>query len=202
MGANLAAIGDELVQFGDAQPLAAGRFRLSKLLRGRRGSEWAMDGHAAGENFVLLDARGLKAIPFPIEIMGSSIAVRAHGPGDLADPPLVTRAANGEAMRPLSPAHLRAVLAPEGSLSVSWVRRSRLAWSWMDEIESAPDPSLQGYRVRLVGASDEIERDCAVEQATFSAAEVASLGSGPIEVHVRQVGSLLLSRAEIFLINA
>ena len=33
-------------------------------------------------------------------------------------------------------------------------------------------------------------------------AEVASLGSGPIEVHVRQVGSLLLSRPEIFLINA
>ncbi len=202
MGANLAAIGDELVQFGDAQPLATGRFRLSRLLRGRRGSEWAMDGHAASETFALLDARALKAIPFPIEMLGSSIAVRAHGPGDLVDPPWVTRAANGEAMRPLSPAQLRAVLAPDGSLTVSWVRRSRMAWGWIDEIESPPDPSLQGYRVRVARASLVIERDCEGEQATFSAAEVASLGSGPVEVHVRQIGSLLLSRPEIFLINA
>ena len=76
------------------------------------------------------------------------------------------------------------------------------AVAWLDEIESPPDPSLQGYRVRVARASLAIERDCEGEQATFSAAEVASLGSGPVEVHVRQIGSLLLSRPEIFLINA
>jgi hypothetical protein len=36
-GANLAQLGDELIQFGDAEPLDGGRFRLSRLLRGRMG---------------------------------------------------------------------------------------------------------------------------------------------------------------------
>jgi hypothetical protein len=61
-GANLAAIGSELVQFGSAEPLGERRFRLSKLLRGRRGTEWAMSGHAAGERFVLLSSRTLQRI--------------------------------------------------------------------------------------------------------------------------------------------
>jgi hypothetical protein len=202
MGANLAAIGNELIQFGDAQPLAAGRFRLSRLLRGRRGSEWAMNSHAPQEDFALLDARTLKPIPLPVETLGSSVTVSAHGPGDVTTVPSVSRAASGESMRPLSPAHLRAALGPDGSLTVNWVRRSRLAWAWMDEIESPPDPSLQGYRVRVAGISLALERDCAGEQAVFNAAEVASLGSGLVEVHVRQIGTLLLSRPEIFLINA
>ena len=40
-GANLAILGDELIQFGDAAPLSAGGFRLSRLLRGRGATEWA-----------------------------------------------------------------------------------------------------------------------------------------------------------------
>jgi hypothetical protein len=35
-GANLALLGDELVQFGRAEPMGSGSYRLSKLLRGRR----------------------------------------------------------------------------------------------------------------------------------------------------------------------
>jgi hypothetical protein len=161
-----------------------------------------MNSHANEEDFALLDARTLKPIPLPVEIFGSSVTVSAHGPGDITSVSSVSRAASGESMRPLSPAHLRAVLGPDGSLTVNWVRRSRLAWGWMDEIESPPDPSLQGYRVRVAGISLALERDCAGEQAVFNAAEVASLGSGLVEVHVRQIGTLLLSRPEIFLINA
>ena len=74
-------------------------------------------------------------------------------------------------------------------------------FAWLDEVDSPPDPSVQGYRVRIAGASEVIERDCGEEQASFSAADVASLGSGPIEVHVRQVGTLALSRPETNLIN-
>ena len=41
---NLAAIGDELVQFGRAERIGPARWRLSRLLRGRRGTEWAVVG--------------------------------------------------------------------------------------------------------------------------------------------------------------
>src|SRR5206468_2344903 len=40
-GENLVVLGSELIQFGNALSLGRGRFRLSRLLRGRGGSEWA-----------------------------------------------------------------------------------------------------------------------------------------------------------------
>lgn len=200
-GANLAAIGDELIQFGGAEAIAPARFRLTRLLRGRRGSEWAIMDHAPGADFCLLDPRTIKPIALPVEMLGAEVAVTAHGPGDVASPPSVSRAANGEAMRPLSPAHLRAAPGGDGSLAISWVRRSRLAWAWTDEMESPADPSLQGYRLHVAGASGAIERDSSETQATLTAAEVAALGAGPFAISVRQIGALALSRARSIILN-
>src|SRR3546814_11488239 len=41
-GANLALVGDELLQFGRAEQIDATRWRLSRLWRGRRGTEAAI----------------------------------------------------------------------------------------------------------------------------------------------------------------
>ena len=41
-GANAAMLGAELIQFGRAEPLGQGRYRLSRLLRGRGGSDDAI----------------------------------------------------------------------------------------------------------------------------------------------------------------
>ena len=200
-GANLAMVGDEMIQFGQALALAPGKFRLSRLLRGRRGSEWSVTGHVAGEDFVLLDARALKAITLPIEMLGSAVTVTAHGPGDAASPPSVTRTANGEAMKPLSPSHLRAAIAGDGSLAIGWIQRSRSGWAWLDEVEAMADPAVQGYRLRAAGAAATIERDSGVEETVLSAAEVASLGAGPVEIQVRQIGALGLSRPASITLN-
>lgn len=202
-GANLAMIGDEAIQFGSVQPIGEGRFRLSRLLRGRRGTEWAMAGHAAGEPFVLLESGSLRPIPVPIEMMGGLVSVTAHGRGDGSDPNAVSRAANGEALRPLSPAHLAAVRESGGSLIVHWVRRSRQGWAWLDEVDIPLDPQMQGYRVKLSGAAATIERSSTVEQVTISAPEVATMGAGPITIDVRQVGPMALSHeATIIFDNA
>lgn len=201
MGANLAMVGDEMIQFGQAQALAPGKFRLSRLLRGRRGSEWAIGAHPAGEDFVLLDARALKPIPLPVEMLGAVVTVIGHGPGDMANPPSASRIAGGEAMRPLSVAHLQGAFASDGSLAIRWVRRSRLAWAWIDEIEAPADPGVQGFRLRLLGASGAIARDCADTQTLFSAADVAGIGDGPITIDVHQLGMLSLSRPATITIN-
>jgi len=66
--ANLAVIGDELIQFGVADPLGAGRWRLSNLLRGRRGT--AAAAHAVGEQSVVIDADTLHVFDPPIAMVG------------------------------------------------------------------------------------------------------------------------------------
>src|SRR3546814_5498800 len=53
-GANRAMIGNELVQFGGAEQLGPALWRLTRLLRGRAGTEVAA-AHGTGTPFVLLD---------------------------------------------------------------------------------------------------------------------------------------------------
>jgi hypothetical protein len=55
-GANRALVGQEIIQFGKATALGSGVWRLEQLLRGRGGTERAVDSHVANESFVLLDA--------------------------------------------------------------------------------------------------------------------------------------------------
>ncbi|HEV2044264.1 MAG TPA: phage tail protein, partial [Sphingomicrobium sp.] len=95
-GANLAVVGDEMIQFGTVEPIAPGRFRLSRLLRGRRGSEWAMAAHSADEPFLLIDPRALKGIAASASAIGTGVTVTAYGPANEGQEPVATRIIEGE----------------------------------------------------------------------------------------------------------
>jgi len=58
-GANGFILGNEVIQFQNATLNADGTYTLSKLLRGRRGTEWACSKHQLGETFLLLNGIGL-----------------------------------------------------------------------------------------------------------------------------------------------
>lgn len=64
-GSNLAVLGSELLQFGGAEPLGQGRWRLTRLLRGRADTEWAIDVHTVGEAFALIERDTLTAVELP-----------------------------------------------------------------------------------------------------------------------------------------
>ena len=79
-GGNLALLGLELLQFGAAEPVAPGRFRLSDLRRGCAGTEWAIDDHETGDDFVLLEPGALRQILIPGWVPAKKIAARLlHG---------------------------------------------------------------------------------------------------------------------------
>jgi len=61
-GANLALVGNELLQFADVDPLGAGRFRLTRLVRGCGGTESALDDHAVGDLFLLINRASMQPI--------------------------------------------------------------------------------------------------------------------------------------------
>jgi hypothetical protein len=86
-------------------------------------------------------------------------------------------------------------------LEVSWVRRSRRGWAWIDHVDVPPDPDLIGYRIAISGAAALLEFALAENQLTLSAAELASLGSGPLTITARQVGSFGLSRPATLTFN-
>jgi hypothetical protein len=80
-GANAAILGREIIQFGDSVPIGPGRFRLSRLLRGRDRTGWAMAGHATNEWFVLIEADALRVIELPSWSIGSEASAKAIGAG-------------------------------------------------------------------------------------------------------------------------
>lgn len=55
-GANAAIVGNEVIQFANAELISGKKYVLSGLLRGRLGTEYLTNGHAAGERFILLDS--------------------------------------------------------------------------------------------------------------------------------------------------
>jgi hypothetical protein len=77
-GANLAMLGCEMIQFGEAETLGDGRFRLSRLRRGCAGTEWAIAVHETGEDFVLLERDRLQPITIPGWLPASTIAARIN----------------------------------------------------------------------------------------------------------------------------
>ncbi len=78
-GANLAMIGDEALQFGRAAPLGAGRWRLSELWRGRRGTEWAVASHAIDTPCVLIEPVALARVSNSVAV--ANVRVMAVGVG-------------------------------------------------------------------------------------------------------------------------
>jgi len=72
-GANLALVGEELIQFGDAEAVGAGQFRLTRLLRGRYATGGATDGHASGDLFLLIEPAALQSMTVPISARGAIV---------------------------------------------------------------------------------------------------------------------------------
>jgi hypothetical protein len=61
--------------FGQADPIGTGQFRLSRLVRGLRGTDRAVGNHSAGEAFVLIERTALQAIPLPPWALGYEVSV-------------------------------------------------------------------------------------------------------------------------------
>lgn len=192
-GTNLAALGDEIIQFGNATPLGGRRFRISRLLRGRGGTEWAVAGHAQGETFVLLDQAALTRIDLPRGALNTAVLATGLGVGDGDAPGQAERTLTAEVLRPPSPVHLRALRHADGSLSVRWTRRSRMGWTWDDGVETPLGETREQYRIRLTGSAQVIERFTAEPTCLFTASEFGSVGAGDVLIAVAQVGDFAAS---------
>jgi hypothetical protein len=189
-GANLAAVGSELIQFGGAVPIGESRFRLSGVVRGVRGSEWAMTSHTAGENFVLIAPGTLQEIVLP-SALGSTASVKARGLADQDAVP-VDRIVTGEAMRPPAPVELQGQIESDGALSLTWVRRSRLSWTWTGA-DVPLGESAERYEVTIEHSTGTLTFQTSAPSLVASADALAGV-TGSVMIGVVQVGDFAKSR--------
>src|SRR3546814_9719731 len=83
-------------------------YRLSHLLRGRRGTEWAMAAHDIGEPFMLIEADSLTPVPNEYVRTGDKLTMLALGIGDV-EPTAANIDVTGNALKPIAPVHFRMV---------------------------------------------------------------------------------------------
>ncbi|MEE4451752.1 phage tail protein [Novosphingobium resinovorum] len=193
-GANLALVGEELVQFLAATPLGNGEWRLAGLLRGRGGTEAAIGAHAASEPFALLEA-GLTTLNAATLGTDTARQVFAVGRGD-ADPVGSPVHLDGIGLRPLSPVHPRRTATPDGGLALGWTRRARGAWTWQDGVDAPLVEQAEQYLVTLgpidspIAAWTTTGTSLEIDAATIASLTGSAAGAA---LHVRQQGTHALS---------
>ncbi|MBM3529044.1 MAG: hypothetical protein FJX62_13220 [Alphaproteobacteria bacterium] len=211
-GANAAAVRREdgaweVLQFGNAELVAARTYELSRLLRGREGSEWAMgDPTPEGAPFVLLDRQVIPAAR-GVNALGRSTTLRIVASGrDHGDMAAVTLAAPPQptALRPLSPGHLRARRTADG-LTLSWIRRTRLP-AHNPQLREVPlGETREAYAVEVLDGEDVVRSfETPVPSVLYPAAgEIADFGAPQPSVTFRvaqisaQVGHGVASQATL-----
>lgn len=121
--ANLAIIGDELINFGGAEQLTETTWRLSFMLRGRKGSPIVP--HAIGERFVLLATGAYTFVPAELFELGRELTFRVTSLGLSAPGTTQTFTLQGMSQTERAPAYLRAV-RDGANIHVSWQGVGRL----------------------------------------------------------------------------
>ena len=189
-GANRAMIGGELIQFGRAQPVSPGRWRLSDLWRGRRGTEDAVTAHPAGMAFVLVDAATIALVPTAQAMAG--VRVMAAGIGDSDPFPQATCATATRAVMPLAPVHPTITGLPSGDALIGWTRRSRAGWAWRDGLDAPLGEEREAYSVAWAGGSADVLAPAFTYTAAMRAADIAA-GRTASVFAIRQIGDAALS---------
>ncbi|KMS55362.1 hypothetical protein V474_20215 [Novosphingobium barchaimii LL02] len=193
-GADLALVGEEIVQFAKATALGNGLWRIDGLLRGRGGTEAAVDTHGENESFALLDARltALDSGTLGSDPSRQVVALARQDTEPFAAPVLL----GGITLRPLAPVHPRTVMSQDGARTVSWTRRARGGWPWQDEVDVPLVEQAERYLITL-GAFDAPLAAWATDTPSLTIDAVtltrlAMLAPGSA-LHVRQQGTHALS---------
>jgi hypothetical protein len=123
----------------------------------------------------------------------------AHGVGDSSAPAQRELAVPGLALRPLSPVMLSAKMQTNGDILISWIRRSRDGWRWVDGVDAPLAEQQELYAITLspsVGPPRSIQSTSStyVYDAAYVAADKAS-GAASVTIAVVQIGTLQASLA-------
>lgn len=200
-GRNLAAIRNgegewEVLQFATATLVEPGVYRLSGLLRGQGGTEFAMRAEvASGAQFVLLNS-SVARIDLTTAEVRAPYSWR-YGPTtrDIGDESYRTTTYSfaGLGLKPLSPVHVRGRRV-DGDVHMSWMRRTRIGGENWDAPEVPLGEDYERYEVDILD-DGEVVRTLAsdVPSAVYTAAQqMADFGS-PRDVYRVRVYQLSAS---------
>ncbi len=189
----------EIVQFGTAELVSTGRYRLTRLLRGQRGTEDAMgDPAPTGARVVVLDT----AVQ-PLSIAEADLGIPWNwriGPGTVAPSDAIMQALSftpsGRGLMPFAPAQARMRREANGDLVIRWLRRDRApsADSWvLAEVPMSEASDVYELEILNAGAVVRTVTGLSAPNFTYTAAMQTADFGGPVaslDVRITQIGAL------------
>jgi len=135
---NLCIIGDELVNFSGAEQLTATTWRLSYLLRGRKGT--ASVTHAIGDRFVVMSQSMIIFVEAGLFLLGRDLTFRATSIGKDTALPAQTLTFAGNSQKERVPAYLSYEIFMDGI-----VEKMRISWQGVGRIGGSSTIGMGAY---------------------------------------------------------
>ena len=197
-GANVMAIGDgssafwEIIQFSQAVLVAPSTYDVTLRLRGQQGTDGIMPLQwPIGSTVVLLD-QAPRQIDLATSSRGLARYYRIGSAGrGYEDPAVVVKveAFDGIGLRPFPVAHLKAVAAASGDVSVSWIRRTRVDGDNWQSPEVPLGEAVEAYMIRVIQAEIIVRQETVAAPGWVysNAAQITDGILGPYRVEVAQM---------------
>ena len=149
--AQVAIIGDEIVSFRSATLNLDGTYTVRGLLRGRRGSEYAIASHAIGDRFLVVDTATMIRVADTTASIGLSRLYRAVSSG-LTTGNSQSFTNIGSGLKPYSVVQIGGGRYSDGAVLITWVRRTRTSGEWRDGIDVPVGETSEAYEVEIWNA--------------------------------------------------
>jgi hypothetical protein len=200
-GANTLAVGAKgrwlIVSFCTVTQITETRYELTKLLWGRRATEYLIGTPQAGDRAVLISGNGIVRLPLTATQIGEEFIYKAVSIGaDFNDGTDNTYEGNGESLMPFSPNNVSFARQVNGDVLISWTRRDRLGQELTDFVDPISDPPLS-FEVDIMsnGSPTTVVRllTSSVESVTYTNAQQGSDFGSPtpttLTVRVYQISA-------------
>lgn len=176
-GANVAVLGDEVIQFKTATLTATDTYVLSGLLRGRFGTEWAIAGHGGGERFILANPAAWRQVTHGASEIDLARSYKAPTyVQTLAEANARSFTDTGVRLMPYAPVEAAGGLASGGDCTIQWKRRARLAGGWRDYADVPLGEESESYEVDILSVGGAVLRTLTStsQSVTYTAAQQAT----------------------------
>lgn len=190
--ANLAIVGDEIIQFATATLTAPRTYKLTNMLRGRFGTDNKISGHVAGERFILLNEDSVAYIPVAYSEARTVYRWAGVTDGtDVDDAPKYDVALGMQPLVPYAPVHVKALRnVSTNDRVLTWDRQARGGTAWLDGADVPLDESVEKYEIDFIDSSSVVKRTVTVTAATtytYTSAMVSADGTSGGTFKVYQI---------------
>lgn len=196
-GSNQCLVGDEIIRFMNATDNGDGTWTIATLLRGLRGTEWAISSHIFGDRFVMLND---KERYDRIKLWSGGIEETKYyaimpPDGSRADHQVLPFVCNAIGKKPYAPCDVIGTRDNSNNLTITWKRRTRIGGEWQDYSDVPLGEETKSYEIDIYDGATVVRTITATTESTsYTAAQQTTDGltpGDPVDLIAYQVSATI-----------